>query len=327
MKKRTQNRFTFANQLVLILGIGLLLSACSPSAQMLNRIPVNKVSFKVVDADGQPLKGATVESNNGNSTATNADGTATIRFGSVGIHTVSVFADNHTPSTTTVTLPSDRGETKTIRLAEQVTYSGNAFAQMGSTQMYTMMFRYLFNSYGYSMELADYKEGEWTKWQISSGGSDDTVVMKKAFLKENEDGQQWWQIQMTNDGENTYTAEVLFDKNKSSIRRYREKVGDNEPQEKPVTENWYSQPNQLTEESIEGAITQKNTEVTVPKGTFTADLITYGVVPEINLKIWRVKDVPGGTVRYETVQEGEETIYGVQLIDYGDNAQTQLNSF
>ncbi|WP_138431852.1 carboxypeptidase regulatory-like domain-containing protein [Fodinibius saliphilus] len=327
MKKRSQFRFAFTKQLALILGIGLLLSACSPSAQMLNRIPVNEVSFKVVDADGQPIKGATVESNNGNNTATNADGIATIRFGSVGIHTVTVFAQNHNPSTTTVTLPSDRGDTKTIHLAEQVTYSGNAFTQMGSTQMYTMMFRYMFNSYGYSMELSDYQEGEWTKWKISSGDTDNAMVMKKAFLKEKDNGQQWWQIQMTNDGENTYTAEVLFEKDRSSILRYREQVGDSEPQEKPVTENYYSQPNKLTAESVEGAITEKNVSIEVPKGTFTADLIKYGVVPEIDLKIWRVKDIPGGTVRYETVQEGENLIYGVTLVDYGDNAQTTLDSF
>jgi hypothetical protein len=295
---------------------------------MLNRVPINSVDFKIVDAEGNPISGATVESSNGKSTATDADGLATMKFGSVGLHTVTVIAQDYSPSTTTVTLPTDRGETKTIHLAKQVTFGGTSFAQLPSMQMYTLMFRYLFNSYGYNMELSDYKEGDWTKWRISTDDSDDDVlVMKKSFLKELDNGQQWWQIQVVDEEETVYTAEVLFADDRSSIRRYREKIGDNKPQEKPVTENWYSQPTKLTEESIEGAITERGISVEVPKGTFTADVIKYGVVPEIDLKIWRVGEVPGGTVRYETVQQDEEIVYSVELLDYGSDAQTLLDSY
>lgn len=306
-----------------------LIVGCTPGTELLNKVPVHKVNFKVVDQNGDPIPGASVEASNNKATSTDDSGMATLRFGTVGIHSVTVMASEYLPTTMTVTLPTDNGEVKEARMAAQVDYSGGAFARMSGAQMYPMLFTYMFNSFGYNMELTEYEAGEWTKWRIvTTDEDDDALVIKKAFLKENTDGQQWWQIQMFESDSDTasYTAEVLFDTNKSSIRRYREKIGDNEPQEKPVTENWYSQPNKLTEESVEGAIEEQDIQVEVPKGTFSSDLINYGVAPEVNLKIWRVLDVPGGTVQYSTIQE-DETVYKSQLVDYGDDAQTVLGSY
>ncbi|MDX1639681.1 MAG: carboxypeptidase regulatory-like domain-containing protein, partial [Balneolaceae bacterium] len=289
----------------------------------------HKVEFKVTDQNGEPVQGASVEASNNKATSTDENGTATLRFGTVGIHTVTVMASDYLPTTMTVTLPADNGKVKEARLATQVDYSGGAFARMTGAQIYPMLFTYMFNSFGYNMELTKYEAGEWTRWKIVTSEEDeDALHVKKAFLKENDEGQQWWQIQMfgESDQEATYTAEVLFDTNRSSIRRYREKIGDEKPQEKPVTENWYSQPTQLTEESVEGATEQQDVQVDVPKGTFTADLINFGVAPEVQLKIWSVTDLPGGTVQYSTVQEGE-TVYKSQLVDYGSKAETVLNSY
>ncbi|MDZ7691406.1 MAG: carboxypeptidase regulatory-like domain-containing protein [Balneolaceae bacterium] len=294
---------------------------------------MHSVDFKVVDQHGDPIQGATVEASNNKATSTNESGIATLRFGTVGIHNVTVTAPDYLPTTMTVTLPTDNDELKKARLAQQVDYSkmtaGAGFAQMGASQMYPMLFTYMFNSFGYNMELTEYKSGEWTKWRIiTSDNEDEGIVMKKAFLKENDQGQQWWQLQMFEEGEESaiYTAEVLFAENRSSIRRYREKIEDNKVQEKPVTENWYSQPNHLTEESIEGALQEENVQIEVPDGTFSADLINFGVAPEVSLKIWRVTDVPGGTVQYAT-QEGEETLYRSQLIDFGSDAESMLDSY
>ncbi|MFH5882802.1 carboxypeptidase regulatory-like domain-containing protein [Halalkalibaculum sp. DA3122] len=319
------------NGLAILLSIALL-AGCTPGTELLNRVPVHSVNFEVLDSNGEPLQGATVESSNGKSTSTDENGMATLRFGTVGVHNVTVSASDHLPTRMTVTLPTDNNELKTARLAQQVDYSGltSGFAQMSGAQLYPMMFTYLFNSFGYNMELTDYKAGEWTKWRLvtEEDDEDDTLVMRKAFLNETDDGQQWWQIQLFEEDGTTasYTAEVLFDTNKSSIRRYREQIGDNDPQEKPVTENWYSQPNRLTQESIEGAIEERDVQIEVPDGTYSADLINFGVSPGVNLKIWRVLDVPGGTVQYSTEQE-DEMVYKSQLVDYGTDADTILGSY
>lgn len=307
----------------------LLIVGCTPGTELLNRVPVHSVSFKVSDQNGDPIRAASVQASNGKSTPTDSTGMATLRFGTVGIYNVTVEAAGYLPTTMTVTLPADNKEVKSARLAPQVNYStGMGFAQMSGAQLYPMLFTYLFNSFGYNMELTEYKPGQWTKWKLVTGNEDDTLIMKKAFLKENNKGQQWWQIQLFGDDGETksYTAEVLFDTNKSSIRRYREKIGDQEPQEKPVTENWYSQPSRLTQESIEGAVQQEDVQIEVPKGSFSTDLINYGVGPELHLKIWRALDVPGGTVQYATEEDGE-LVYQSQLMDYGSDANTVLDSF
>lgn len=326
-------RFHKITQFLVFLLIAGLVAGCSTGAQMLNRIPIHSVDFKVVNQDGDPIQGAMVEASNGESTTTNSAGMASLRFGSVGIHSITVTATDHMPNTMTVSLPADNNETFTARLAPQVqpaSFAGTGFMQLSAGQLYPMLFTYLFNSFGYNMEIADYSEGAWTKWRFVTPGSDsdDAMVLKKAFLRELDNGQQWWQIQLFQDDGNTssYTAEVLFDQQRSSIRRYREKIEDNEPQEKPVTENWYSQPTRLTQESLEGAVEQENVTVEVPRGTFTADLINFGVGPGVNLKIWRVNEVPGGVVQYSTEQENE-MVYESRLVDYGSDARTVLNSY
>ncbi|MDX1639030.1 MAG: carboxypeptidase regulatory-like domain-containing protein [Balneolaceae bacterium] len=333
MEKATLFRDFDAITCVVLLLSCTMLWGCTPGTELLNRVPVHSVNFKVVDQEGNAIPGATVESSNSKATSTDESGLATLRFGTVGIHSVTISAPDHLPTTMTVTLPADNKEVKTARLAKQIDYSGMAssagFAGMSGAQLYPMMFTYLFNSFGYNMELTDYRAGEWTTWRINTtDDGDDAMVIKKAFLRENADGLQWWQIQMFEEDNETatYTAEVLFDTNRSSIRRYREQIGENEPQEKPVTENWYSQPNRLTEESIEGAIEEENITVEVPKGSFTADLVNFGVSPGVHLKIWRVTDVPGGTVQYATEQDGE-TVYRSQLVDYGSDAESLLDSY
>lgn len=325
------DRLHLLKQLIGILAIVGLIGACSTGAQLLNQIPVHTVNLEVVDQNGDPIPGATVESSNGESTTSNSSGMASLRFGSVGIHSITVMASDYMPNTMTVSLPADNNETFTARLAAQVqpaSYSGTGLMQMPAGRLYPMLFTYLFNSFGYTMEITDYDEGEWTKWQFVTTDSDDAMVLKKAFLNEMDNGQQWWQIQLFQNGEAapTYTAEVLFDAQKSTIRRYREKVKDNEAQEKPVTENWYSQPTRLTQESLEGAVEQENVPVQVPRGTFTADLITFGVGPGVTLRIWRTNEVPGGAIQYST-QQDDDMVYKSQLVDYGSDARTVLNSY
>lgn len=309
----------------------LLFSGCMmPGAEMLNKVPINSVTVEVLDQEGNPIQGAQVEASNGRQTTTGANGKAKIRFGSLGVHNISVYADNYMPNNMIVTMPTDNGNTVTARLTGEVQMASLNFGINMNVNMYPMMFNYLFTGYGYELEVEDYTEGGWTQWQISDGEGEVGTIMKKGFLKELENGQQWWQIVMYDEDEEepVYIAEVLFSEGRQQIVRLREKMGDSEPQEKPVSEGWYSQPQKLTKESIDGAVAETGVSVSVPKGTFTTDLIDFGVAPEISLKLWRVtsEDVPGGVVKSSTM-EGEEAISSLELIDFGTDAQTMLNSF
>lgn len=336
MEKITQYRLGLLSA-VLIVSVVIL--GCSTVSNQLNEVPVNTVYFEVVDQDGNPISSAVVEANNGKSATTDAEGMANLRFGSVGVHSVTISASGYTTNSKTISLPSDNKETITTHLSEQTTVTANAggdvtgrlnFGQMQMGQMYPMFFSYLFSNNGYSLSVTDYEAGEWTKWRINTGeGSGGTMVLKKAFLKEMENGKQWWQIQLFEDGdeEATYTAEILFSDDRSSIRRYRERFAGKKAQEKPVQEGWYSEPADLTEESIEGATTKTGIKVEVPSGVFTANLINFGVAPGVSLKIWKSENVPGGTVQYLTSSKENDYVYKSELVDYGSDATTLLGSY
>lgn len=302
-------------------------AGCSnPGAQLLNKVPINSVEVEVLDMNGDPLQGAQVEASNGRKTSTDANGKAKVRFGSVGIHSITVLADNYMPNNTIITMPADRGKTITAQLANQVEFTGISF---GSMNMYPMMFNYLFTGYGYQLELEDYAEGGWTKWRTDDS---EGAYMKKAFLKQLDNGQQWWQIIMmdgSGEEDEQYIAEVLFSEDRKSIVRLREKIGDNEAQEKPVSEGWYNEPQQLTQESVEGALSEENISVTVPANTFTADLLNFGVASGISMKMWRVSanEVPGAVVKYEVSEDDGENLSSMELMDFGTDAVTQLESY
>jgi hypothetical protein len=315
-----------------VIGMVFITGCMMPGAEMLNRVPINSVTVEVLDVEGAPIQGAQVEASNGRQTTTNGSGMAKLRFGSLGVHSISVYADNYMPNNMVVTMPADNGSTVTARLTGEVQIASLNFGINMNVNMYPMMFNYLFTGYGYELEVEDYPEGGWTKWQISDDEGEVGTVMKKGFLKELENGQQWWQIVMYDDegegDEPVYIAEVLFSKDRQQIVRLREKLNDEDPQEKPVSEGWYSQPKRLTQESIDGAIAETGISVVVPKGEFTADLIDFGVAPDISLKLWRVTsaEVPGGVVKSATEEE-DGVISSLELIDYGTDAATVLNSF
>lgn len=328
----SDTKITFDKSWLLLLGLVLIISGCMmPGASMLNQVPINSVQIEVLDQEGNPIQGAQVESSNGRKTTTDMNGMATLRFGTLGIHNISVYADNYMPNNMVVTMPGDNGSTLTARLTSEVEIGTMSFGAMNmGVNMYPMMFNYLFTGYGYELEVEDYPEGGWTKWQITGNEGEVGTIMKKGFLKTLENGQQWWQIVMYDEEteEAVYIAEVLFAEDRQRIVRLREKMGDSEAQEKPVSEGWYSEPQKLTQESIEGATKEKGISVEVPKGAFTADLIDFGVAPDISLKLWRVttEKVPGGIVKSATM-ENEEVISSLELIDYGTDATSMLNSF
>jgi len=326
----------FKNKILIVgLAVGLgLLTGCSSEMRMLNKIPVFKVKVKAVDTQDHAIDGAVVESTNGRETSTDSAGIAEISFGSVGLHEVTVMADNRAPVNFTVTMPADRGKTLTARMGDPVNFnmsSGMAF-QGSLTNFYPMMFSWMFSSYGYSMDLGSYQPGDWTEWKISTGqDNEEAMRFRKAFLRKLDNGQQWWQIRYegnSGDASDQYIIEVLFSKDRKSVRRIREQIGDEKPRERPVSEGWYTTPQKLTKESMEGAVVDKNLTVEVPAGSFTTDKLDFGVAPGIDLMLWKSDKVPGGVVQYETQNPDEdELLYNSKLTGYGSDAETVLGSY
>lgn len=310
----------------------LLFSGCGvPGGSLLNKVPINSVDVEVLDAQGNPIQGAQVEASNGRKSSTDESGMTTIRFGTVGIHNITVLADNYMPNNMVITMPKDNGSTITARLTNEVEIGAISFTgvNFGAMSMYPMMFNYLFTGYGYQLELEDYSEGGWTEWRTDD---EEDSYMRKALLKKLDNGQEWWQIILkgdSDDDEERYIAEVLFSEGRESIVRMREKIGENEAQEKPVSEGWYSSPQQLTEESIDGALSEQGVSVSVPADNFTADLLNFGVAPGISMKMWRVSaaQVPGAIVKYEYAEEEEGESSTMELVDFGTDATSLLESF
>lgn len=234
----------------------LLVTGCAmPGANVLNRVPINSVQIEVLDVNGDPIQGAQVEASNGRKSSTDESGMTTIRFGTVGLHNITVLADNYMPNNMVITMPKDNGSIITARLTNKVEIGAINF---GAMNMYPMMFNYLFSGYGYRLELEDYPEGGWTEWRTDNSGES---YMRKALLKKLDNGQEWWQIILkgdSDDDEERYIAEILFSEGREAIVRMREKIGDNEAQEKPVSEGWYNTPQKLTQESMEGALSERS---------------------------------------------------------------------
>ncbi|MFO7768375.1 MAG: hypothetical protein R6W82_05410 [bacterium] len=209
------------------------------------------------------------------------------------------------------------------------------------TSMYaSYMFTYAFTPGGYWVEPNEYETGQWTKWRFVEDGEPTGSWLERAFLKRNEEGQEWWRVTMYDvDSDDTVTLEALFAADKSTVLRLRSKFPDQEISEMPVQEGTmiYREPMELTDESLEGA-TVETGSVEVPAGSFTARHIRYGDMASGGTLDWWITDeVPGGVAKYgstsqrseeeEGVEGLDEYNYTLELTEYGSGATTELNSF
>ncbi len=331
MKERRQS---FLKVLVLIYAV-MFLASCST----LTSIPLFGVTVQVTDEVNAPIAGAIVESSDGQRTTTGTDGNASLKFGSLGVHMITVMAQNRTPASFSVTMPLDTGKTLPARLGKPVEMSANVnvssniniggqLTGMYMTALYPMIFQSMFTAYGYNMDLVPYKPGEWTEWDFHTDKRNE-MTMRKAFLAKLDNKQEWWQIRMNSDRKDDAMAfEVLFSAERQSIRRMRQKSGEGKAAEVPVSEGWYSAPMQLTPESIEGSVSKRGVEVTVPAGKFNADLLEFASMgSEAKVRMWRVKGVPGGVVKVDLIEKENESLWSSELKAHGKGAKTILGSF
>ena len=314
----------------LLLLTGMLSTSCSTLMQA----KLLTVTIAVVDENDQPITGAIVESSNGQQSTTGSDGKVKLKFSSIGIHAITVIAQDRAPATLSITMPVDMGKTKTARLGKTVDMSvslnitGNINLNMlGITAgaLYPFIFQALFTYNGYNLELAPFEPGEWTEW--ISGDEGDQSVMHKAFLKRLANGQEWWQVSLSDDDGEDLMMEVLFSKGRQSVRRLRQRMGDGEAEEVPVSEGWYTAPIDLTPESLEASVQQKGVSVKVPTGTYTADILEFGSLGSGSIRMWRAKGVPGGLVKIETLDPDGDVAATSVLKATGKGAQTELDSY
>lgn len=313
--------------------ITALYSGCSG----MNALGLHLFSLKV-DVRGvsnAPLIGAVVSSSNGETVTVDSTGIATLHFSDVGPYYVSVRYQDNLIASYNVSMPSDGGKTFTANYVPSAAPStgntgvaagssgSNYFAMMG-TRFYPILFQYVFNAYGYSIDLEKYDTSQYTEWEISTNG-EDKFSTRKAYLTKLPNGQEWWQVSFKTK-DDSMMMEVLFSDKLQSIRRMRAKFGGDAPKEVPVTEGWYNSPLQLTPESIEGSVVKKGVSITVPAGTFTCDQLEFGVAQGFTLRLWRVKDVPGGVVKYEMTGNNGD-LYSCELLSYGSGAKTVLGSY
>lgn len=312
----------------------LLLSSCASLPQ----IPLFGVTVQVMDEANAPIAGAIVESSDGQKTTTGTDGNAALKFGSLGVHMITVMAQNRSPASFSVTMPLDTGKTLPARLGKPVEMSANVnissnvniggnFSGMFMTALYPLIFQSMFTAYGYNMELVPYKPGEWTEWDYHAEKRNE-MTMRKAFLAKLDNRQEWWQVRMNSEKKDDAMAfEVLFSAERQSIRRMRQKSGEGKAAEVPVSEGWYSAPMKLTPESIEGSIVKKGVEISVPAGKFKADLLEFATMgTEAKVRMWRVKGVPGGVVRVELTEKDNESLWVSELKAHGKGAKSILGS-
>ena len=192
-----------------------------------------------------------------------------------------------------------------------------------------MAFNYAFSAGGLWAGQQSYKPGEYTKFEWAMEG-DDSIVMERAYLKELDDGKQWWRVSWE-DSEGLWIWEALIDPQaadtgSSQMLRMRARDPDGNEGEVPVSgQTVYMSPVELTKESIQGATVGKE-KVSVPAGTFQADHVVFmAATGGGKVEFWLAPQVPGGVVKYLISENGDA--WTSDLIEYGKKATTMLNSF
>lgn len=191
-----------------------------------------------------------------------------------------------------------------------------------------VLFNYAFAANGMWPAEATYEEGEWVTFTFRAAGDGEAGLetLERAFLTTGEDGNKWWRVKAEQEGD-TWIYEALIEPESGEVVRLRSKDPDGNVGEVPVTERTvYQSPQELTEESIEGATVGEET-LDTPAGTFTTRKVEYtGGMGGGNVTWYLSEEVPGHVVRYRT--QGEQGDAWIStLADYGTGATTTLESY
>jgi hypothetical protein len=191
-----------------------------------------------------------------------------------------------------------------------------------------VLFNYAFAANGMWPAEANYEAGEWVQYEMRADGEGQAALqtLERAFLKTTEDGQEWWRVKAQQEGD-TWIYEALLDPEQGEVVRLRSKDPEGNVGEVPVTERTvYQEPQQLTEESVEGA-TVGEESVDTPAGTFAARKVQFQGGMGGGTTTWYLsEEVPGHVVQYR-VQGSQGEAWISTLADYGSDATTTLDSY
>lgn len=190
-----------------------------------------------------------------------------------------------------------------------------------------VVFSYTFSAGGLWPGEAAYKVGEYTTFEFKPR-EDDPATMERAFLKQLDNGNQWWRVAW-NDGEDSYVYEGLLSPQEQRLLRLRARDPDGNEGEVPVSgQAIYMPPAEVGEESLKGA-TVGSERLTTPAGTFQTDHAVFMAMgSEIEVEWWIADQVPGGVVKYlAREQKDGKIVWTATLVETGGNAGTVLSSF
>lgn len=208
---------------------------------------------------------------------------------------------------------------------------GNAVAAQYSPMFLNFYYGYIFSlafsSHGYDIGNMPMKPGEWVTYEVKGHSSGESEAQKPAYIKRaylfnDKDGNEYWQVKFTNEEGETMTLEAMFDKGRNKILRMRSKMPkDAQAAEVPVNDQtYYIPPQKLTKQSLAGARVGLES-VTVPGGTFKAMHYKFGGPGGVNDEWWVVRTgVPGGVVQYresapQQQAEGSDKPEGAKNMD------------
>ncbi len=176
---------------------------------------------------------------------------------------------------------------------------------------------------------ASYAPGEWARYRSTVSGESEAALdtLGRAYLKETEDGNQWWRVRGLQGGE-SWIYEALVDPERGEVVRLRAKDPEGNVGEVPVTENTvYQSPQRLTQESVEGATVGTNS-IETPAGTFSARHVEYQGGTGSGTITWYLSDeVPGHVVKYRVENQQQGSAWTSTLATYGTDATTMLDSY
>lgn len=219
--------------------------------------------------------------------------------------------------------------------------AGDAIARQmlaGQSQMLvqvytTMLFTLAFHSGGYAVGERGYARGEFTRWDIEGDGQPTGNWMERAYLFDDEEGNQWWKVKYFDaDSEETIILEALLSADLTEVLRMRARLPGEAPREYPVAEGTtFVPPQKLSKQSVKGAM-KGTAQVKVGAGTFTASHLVFGG-PEGSHEWWLVDSVPGGHVRFavrsshESDEDGfDASNYVLSLSAFGRDAKSELGT-
>ena len=176
---------------------------------------------------------------------------------------------------------------------------------------------------------ASYAPGEWVRYRSTVSGESEAALdtLERAYLKETEDGRQWWRVRGLRGGQ-AWIYEALVDPERGEVVRLRAKDPEGNVGEVPVTENTvYQSPQRLTKESIEGA-TVGTENIETAAGTFSTRHVEYqGGAGGGTITWYLSNEVPGDVVKYQVGSQQQGSTWTSTLVAYGTDATTMLDSY